>query len=121
MDFILCTNTREDAVCHADLRRLRRHEAPDLGHQHDQRDLTKVSGFSRHIGTGDDPHALTLLQHGVIWDKARRELLNYRVPAVSNLQRLPFHDFWSHPTLRGSLICQADECIELTDRPSGSQ
>ena len=51
----------EDRVYHTDFRRLRGYKAADLRHQHDQRDLAHIGGFTGHVRAGDDRDAVFLL------------------------------------------------------------
>src|SRR5207247_7277045 len=53
-EIVIGADASENAIDQANLRAFRRDETADLRHQHNQCDLTDVSGFSRHVRTGDD-------------------------------------------------------------------
>ena len=84
----------ENAIHQADLRARRRHEAPDLRHQHDQRDLPDVGRFPRHVRPGDDgePHPFAI-QVGVV----RHEfflgeiLIEHGMPSVADDELQSIH------------------------------
>ena len=53
-----------------DIRLIRRDEAADLRHQHDQGRLTHISGLSSHVRTGNDGDpVLSVVQICVVGDK----------------------------------------------------
>ena len=69
-DVVGCTDAREDPVRNADMRACRREEGTHLRHDDKKRGLADVGGFSRHIGAGDDHHAVVLaVQKRIIRDK----------------------------------------------------
>ena len=60
----------EDPIHHADMGVFGGDEAAHLGHENDQRHLPHISGFTGHVGAGDDGHPLLLFAHkGVIGDE----------------------------------------------------
>ena len=52
-EVVLGADPREDPVHHADPRAPGRHEAPDLGQEHDERHLPHVGRLPRHVRAGD--------------------------------------------------------------------
>ena len=78
----------ENAIHHADAGGPGRHEGADLGHQHNQRHLTHVGGFTGHVGAGDDGHPVISGAHvGVVGDEhaVPPHLLHHRMAAVVDL------------------------------------
>ena len=76
------------AVHDADTGACRRHKAADLRHQHNQRHLTHIGGFTGHIGTGQHGDLLLpVVQLGIIGDKGRpvQQLFHHRVPPFADL------------------------------------
>ena len=58
---------RENLVAPANLGGTGRHEAADLGHQHDERRLTQQRGFTGHIRTGQQDNLLAgAVEHHVV-------------------------------------------------------
>ena len=54
MNLVARTETREDAIHHADLRRVGGHKGAHLRQQHNQRGLAQVGALAAHVGSGDD-------------------------------------------------------------------
>ena len=54
------SNPRENPVRHRQFRLSRRHEAPHLSHQHNQRGLPQISRLASHIRPGDQQQLLPL-------------------------------------------------------------
>ena len=76
------------AVGHANMGGCRRHERADLRHDGDQRHLTHIGGFARHIRAGDDGDAVfAAVEDGVIRDEqaVRQHLFHDRMAAVPDL------------------------------------
>ena len=68
-----------------------RNKAADLRHQGNQRILAHVGRFARHVGAGDDEHAVFgFVQRGIVWHKqtAFQHLLNHRVAALGNRKHI---------------------------------
>ena len=78
----------EDAVHHADAGGAGGNERADLRHERDERDLTHIGGFTRHIGACDDGDAVFLFAHvGVVRHKESvlQHALDDRMAAVVDL------------------------------------
>ena len=75
----------ENAIYQADLRALRRDEAPNLRHQDDQRDLADIGRFAGHVWPGHDGHAnsfaieLCVVRHKLFFDKT---LIQHRMAPI---------------------------------------
>ena len=88
----------EDAVDDADPRRLRRHEAPDLREQHDQRDLPQVGALARHVGSREQQDlGASGIELRVVRDEAVRPAspehrLDHRVTPRLDLEPLALVD-----------------------------
>ena len=64
------THAGEDRIHNTEMSTGGGHEAADLSHQGDQGVLAHISGFTGHVGAGDEQHAvLVLVQQGVVGDK----------------------------------------------------
>ena len=92
-EIVICPHAGENAVHQTDLRAFRRDKAADLRHQHNQRDLTNVSGFPSHVRAGHDRQPQVLaVKRCVVRDKLFFEeiLIQHRMPPVfdDELQRL---------------------------------
>ncbi len=80
----------EDAVHHADAGGAGGNERANLCHERDERDLTHIGGFTRHIGARNDGDAVFLFAHvGVVRHKEGilQHALDDRVPSVVDLDR----------------------------------
>ena len=74
------------------------YEGAHLGHQHDQRHLAHISGFTGHIGTGDDGNLVVLCaQLGVVGDKQSvlEHLFHHRVAAIGDGYLTAQGDLWA--------------------------
>ena len=83
----------ENAVHHTDAGSPGRDEGADLGHQHDQRHLTHIGGFTGHVGAGDDGHPVITGAHvGIIGNEhaVAAHLLHHRMAAVVNFNDTGF-------------------------------
>ena len=77
----------ENAIHHADAGGSGRNKGADLRHQHDQRHLTHVGGFTGHVGAGDDGHPVILFTHvRIVGDEhaVPPHLLHHGVAAIVN-------------------------------------
>ena len=77
----------ENAIHHADAGGPSGNKGADLRHQHDQRHLTHVGGFTGHVGAGDDGHPVILFAHvRIVGDKhaVPPHLLHHGVAAIVN-------------------------------------
>ena len=90
----MSADAREDAIDHADVSRPGRHEATNLGHQDDQRDLTQIGALARHVGTRQQHDAGVGPKAGFIGDElpGRQALLHYWMSTFNNFQRVGFVD-----------------------------
>ena len=89
MDFVLGADTGEYPIDQTDRRQVSWHKAADLRHQSDDRHLTNIGGFARHIWTGDDMDPRRQIEMAVIGHVARRtlqELLDDRMSARLDIQ-----------------------------------
>ena len=89
-DVVVGADAGEDAIDDADMRRLGRHEAADLGHQHDQRHLAQVGALAGHVRAGQQHDPRVGPERGVVGHElARRQaVLDDRVAAFDDLQRV---------------------------------
>lgn len=77
----------QDAVDRADHRPAGRHEAADVGQQHDQRVLPHVGRFTAHVRAGDDQHATVRIQVQVIgFERLFAYRFDYWMAAAFDLQ-----------------------------------
>ena len=84
-EIVICPYAGENAVHQTDLRAFRRDKAADLRHQHNQRDLTNVSGFPGHVRAGNDGQPQVLaVERCVVRDKLffQQILIQHRMPPV---------------------------------------
>ena len=94
-----CAHSGENPVADGDVRLLRRYEGADGGHQGDERHLTHIGGFSRHIRTGNDGNPVFIvIQQGIVADEAvlLQKLLNHRMTAIPDDNAAFIVDFWTH-------------------------
>ena len=88
---IRCAHAGKDSIHHTDMAAGCRNKAADLRHQGNQRILAHVGRFARHVGAGDDEHAVFgFVQRGIVWHKqtAFQHLLNHRVAALGNRKHI---------------------------------
>ena len=78
----------EDPIHYADMGVFGGDEAAHLGHENDQRHLPHISGFTGHVGAGDDGHPLLLFAHkGVVGDEQAvlQNLFHHRMTTLPDL------------------------------------
>ena len=96
----------EDAVDRADHRARGRHEAADVGQQHDQRVLAHVGALAAHVRAGDHQHPARVLarfglQHQVVGlERLGAHRLHHRVAAAFDPQAGIVHQFRLRPVQR---------------------
>ena len=89
------SHTGKDPVHNADVRIFRRDKTSHLRHEHDQRSLTHVSGFTGHIGACDNRHPLFLaVQIGIVGNEhiVFDHLLHHRMTSVPDIDHTVFID-----------------------------
>jgi len=86
------TDAGENPVGYADLRPPGRDEAPGLGHEGYQGDLTHEGGFTGHVGTGDDQQLVVApVKEDIVCNETlpQVERLNNRMTAVGDGDDIP--------------------------------
>ncbi len=112
-------DAREDAVDHPDARPLAGHETPRLGHQHDERRLPHVGGFSRHVRPRDQKHArIVRIEPGIVADEhpLPRHLLDDRMPALVDFKLRGLVDHRLHIPQPLADLRERAEHIQCGDR-----
>ncbi|KAG1549843.1 hypothetical protein G6F50_013324 [Rhizopus delemar] len=104
----------QDAVDRADQRTAGRHEAADVGQQHDQRVLPHVGRFTAHVRAGDHQHAAVRMQVQVIrFERLFAHRFNHRVAAALDLQARLGLQFRACPVQRLRAFGEAGQHVEL--------
>ena len=96
---IRCADTGENPVYDANFRTVRRHEAAELRHQHDQGGLAHIGGFSSHIGSGNDRYPMvSIVQIRVIGNEhiVAYHLFHDRMPPAFDVDDPFFIDLRTH-------------------------
>ncbi len=94
-EIVRSPDSRKDPVAQADIRLLSRHKAADVGHQRNQGRLAHVSGFSGHVGAGNDRNPVfSVVQDRIIGHKgiAAHHPLHDRMAAVFDADYALFID-----------------------------
>ena len=118
-EVIRCPYSCKNTIHKTDIRRRSRNERANLRHQNNQRCLTHIGGFSRHIRTGNNRNPfLPVIEIRVICNKhiIRNHLLNHRMAAIFNIDHTFFIDMWAHIIILFCHKCKRCQCIDLRHR-----
>ncbi|MNU58797.1 hypothetical protein D3C71_479410 [compost metagenome] len=106
----------QDAVDRADQRAAGRHEAADVGQQHDQRVLPHVGRFTAHVRAGDDQHATVRVQVQIVglkWLVAHR--FHHRMAAAFDLQARLGLQFRTRPVQRLRTLGEGGQHVQFAE------
>ena len=107
----------EDAVDRPDQRTAGRHEAADVGQQHDQRVLPHVGRFTAHVRAGDDQHATVRMQVQIIgFERLLAYRLDHRVAAALDLQARLCLQLRARPVQRLRAFGEGGQHIQFAQR-----
>ncbi len=114
----------EDAVHDADARGARGHEAPDLGEQHDQRDLAQVGALAGHVRAGEQQEPRPgVVELGVVRHErlalGLKDALHHRVAPAADLEARLGVDLGPHPAIAARDLGQRLQRVELGGRVCG--
>ena len=108
----------EELIDNADARACRRHEASHLRHEDNQRHLTHVGGFARHVGARDDCRtAAVCAKDRVVRNEERvfEHLLDDRVPALRDADFIRKIDLGAAVVVVDGGACKAAKHVEAGD------
>ena len=116
-------HTAEQFIHHADMCGSRRDISPQLRQHHQQRILAQEGGLTRHVGAGQQPQALAVIQIAVICDKGRacfgaQRSFNHWMATPGNDKRCAVIHHRAAPALMCSQLGQTGRHIQHGQRMS---
>ena len=116
VNLVLGADAREDAVHQTDAGLVGGHEAADLCHQRDERNLADVGRLAGHVGAGDDVDARLAVEAAVVGRIAQAAVqhpLNHRMAPGEDAQLAVFANLRATVTFAHGHLGQRKEGIEV--------
>ena len=106
----------KDAVDQADVGRLGRHKAANMGHEHDKGHLADQDAFAGHVRAGDEQQPLAGAEAGIVGHKrltAGQCLLDDWAAPVADVDQIAVIDLRPDVTVPGGDLGQSSQGVEL--------
>ena len=117
-EVVACSDTREDTVHQTDFGLLGRHKTAGLGKNSDQRNRSKIGGFTAHVGACDEEETSLLIHGDVVGYESGLRFQN-GMSSAFQMYLVFVRDVWFGPVSfsahRGKALQNIDACNTTSD------
>ena len=117
-------NASKDAVNDADFCAFRRNKASHMRHQRDERDLTHVCAFTRHVRTRNDEHSVIIvIKKRAVWNKlilSVHACFHNRMTPINDINDTIFGDFRTNIVISNCGNRKRYQCVQRLKSDSGT-